>query len=119
MLFSRPTLIEEEKEERREGGEEGGKKTIEGGREEARNLAENETTKEGRRREGMEKRKERKDGANEERWRRAGRRAKTEYLIYEYVWGASSQLEKLTATNGLEHAERSPSSARCPNLESK
>lgn len=24
------------------------------------------------------------------------RRAKTEYLIYEYVWGASSQLEKLT-----------------------
>lgn len=51
----------------------------------------------------MEKRKERKDGANEERWigRRGGgvkrtRRAKTEYLIYEYVWGASSQLEKLT-----------------------
>lgn len=70
----------------------------------------------------MEKRKERKDGANEERWIGRGRvkrtrRAKTEYLIYEYVWGASSQLEKLTATNG--RACRSPWSARCPNLESK
>lgn len=110
------------------GGEEGGggggrrEKNDRGwtrGSEESGRERDDEKRRRGRRGEGMEKRKERKDGANEERWRRAGRRAKTEYLIYEYVWGASSQLEKLTATNGLEHAERSPSSARCPNLESK
>lgn len=96
------------------------KNAIEGGGGEARNLwREGDDEEEG---EGMEKRKERKDGANEERWIGRGRvkrtrRAKTEYLIYEYVWGASSQLEKLTATNG--RACRSPWSARCPNLESK
>lgn len=53
-------------------------------------------------RNGKEERKKRRRERGKVDWKEGGggvkrtRRAKTEYLIYEYVWGASSQLEKLT-----------------------
>lgn len=116
LLFFRPPTHrspEEEEGKRKKGG-----KTRSRVKEKKRGISgEKETTK----RRGKEWKRGKKE-KNEERWIGRGRvkrtrRAKTEYLIYEYVWGASSQLEKLTATNG--RACRSPWSARCPNLESK